>query len=86
MFYDSVIDSQDLRHLGTDELASALNGAKRRNLGDAWGWDRKNSAIDISPLVSSTLALYGAHKIPKRGSRVINPYELLSRNSVVTEV
>ena len=78
IFYDSVVDAKDLRHLGTPELAAALNGAKRRNLGDAWGWDRKSSAIDISPLVAATLALYGARKL-KKGSRVINPYELLAQ-------
>jgi hypothetical protein len=29
-------------------------------LADAWAWSRKNSATDISPLVASTLALWGA--------------------------
>jgi hypothetical protein len=27
-------------------------------LSDAWAWSRKSSAVDISPLVSATLALW----------------------------
>lgn len=51
---------QRLRHLGSAELASAIKGATRRPLGDAWAWSRKNSGTDISPLVAATLALWGA--------------------------
>jgi phage terminase large subunit-like protein len=51
-----------LRHLGTSELMTAIKGAKKRPLsgGEAWGWSRKNSAVDISPLVAVTLAWWGA--------------------------
>jgi predicted Fe-Mo cluster-binding NifX family protein len=44
-------------HLGSDELRDAIRGARSRPLGDAWAWSRKSSAVDISPLVASTLAL-----------------------------
>jgi hypothetical protein len=44
-----------LRHLDQPELNAALAGARKRPLGDAWAWDRKNSA-DIAPLVSYTVA------------------------------
>jgi hypothetical protein len=54
-----IIDQKRLRHLGTPEMVQAIKGAAQRNLGDAWGWSRKSSAVDISPLVSSTLALWG---------------------------
>jgi hypothetical protein len=57
-FYDHVMQEQ-LRHLGTPELADALKGATRRSLGEAWAWDRKKSTVDISPLVACTLALWG---------------------------
>lgn len=57
-FYDHVAQ-ENLRHLGTPELADALRGATRRQLGDAWAWDRKKSSVDISPLVACTLALWG---------------------------
>lgn len=56
-FVDAV--GQDtVRHLGTDELLAAVRGAAKRLLGDAWAWSRKSSAVDISPLVAVTLALW----------------------------
>ena len=47
-------------HLGSDELRDAVRGARSRPLGDAWAWSRKNSNVDISPLVAATLALGAA--------------------------
>lgn len=67
MIYDAV--EQDMvRHLGTSELRSAIMGAVERPLGDAWAWSRKNSTVDICPLVAVTLALWGSQthlKAPK---------------------
>jgi hypothetical protein len=57
-FFDAV-DQGELRHLGTSETTSALKGAAQRPLGDSWAWSRKNSSVDISPLVALTLALSG---------------------------
>jgi hypothetical protein len=54
------VEGEGLRHLGSGEVASALKGATRRPLGDAWAWSRRNSTVDISPLVACTLALFGA--------------------------
>ncbi len=51
------VAEKTVRHLGTDELDAAIRGAKPRPLGDAWAWSRKNSSVDISPLVAITLAL-----------------------------
>jgi phage terminase large subunit-like protein len=59
LLYDAV-ERKSLRHLGGPELASAIKGAAKRPLGDAWAWSRKNSHVDISPLVACTLALWGA--------------------------
>lgn len=64
MLYDDVEDEM-LRHLGTPELASAVRGAAKRPLGDAWAWSRKNSSVDISPLVAVTLARWGLGRVPK---------------------
>lgn len=58
LLYDMVKDA-GLRHLGTQELRAAIRGASTRPLGEAWAWSRKSSAIDITPLVACTLALYG---------------------------
>lgn len=56
-FFDAIEDGS-LRHLGQSELLSAIKGAAKRDLGDAWAWSRKNSTVDISPLVACTLALW----------------------------
>jgi hypothetical protein len=58
MFYDAV-DQRTVRHLGTPELVAALRGVVKRPLSEAWAWSRKNSTVDISPLVAVTLALWG---------------------------
>jgi hypothetical protein len=45
-----------LRHIGDLPLTVAVGGAKTRPIGDAWGWGRRLSTIDISPLCAATLA------------------------------
>jgi hypothetical protein len=55
-----MVKDQSLAHLGSAELRDAVLGAKSRPLGDAWAWSRKNSSVDISPLVAATLALGAA--------------------------
>lgn len=54
------VEEKTLRHLGSTELADAIRGSATRPLGDAWAWSRKNSGVDISPLVAATLALKAA--------------------------
>ena len=58
LLFDAVAN-QRLRHLGTAELLTALDGAVKRRLGDAWAWSRRSSSIDISSLVAVTLAHWG---------------------------
>lgn len=58
-FLIDVVNQDKLRHLAQPELRAAIKGAATRPLGDAWAWSRKNSHVDISPLVSCTLALWG---------------------------
>lgn len=53
-----LVSEKRLRHLGSSELLSAVKGATKRPLGDAWAWDRRDAAVDISPLVAATLALW----------------------------
>lgn len=55
----SLAENQAVRHRGEDEVRSALRGAAARPYGDSWLWSRKNSSVDISPLVADTLALWG---------------------------
>jgi hypothetical protein len=58
LMFDTV-DERGLRHLGGLELRQAVKGATSRPLSDAWAWSRRNSTVDISPLVAATLALWG---------------------------
>jgi hypothetical protein len=58
MFFDAV-DQDALRHLGTDELAAAVDGARKRHLSEAWAWSHKESESDITSLEAVTLALWG---------------------------
>jgi hypothetical protein len=55
-----VVEERGLRHLGGENLRSAVKGATKRPIGDgAYGWGRRNSLVDISPLEAGTLALWG---------------------------
>lgn len=58
-FYSDVVEAKSLRHLNDRSLFDALMGARKRKLGDAWAWHRRDSATDISPLVAVTLAWHG---------------------------
>lgn len=55
-FVDAVNDSESIRHLDQATLNTALAGAATRPLGDGQAWARRSSEIDISPVVSATLA------------------------------
>jgi len=51
-----------------------LAGAKKRTIGDAWGWDRKHT-VDISPLCASTFAVFGSQAPDnKAGLMNLNDY------------
>lgn len=59
-FFLDEVTQENVHHLGTPELYAAIRGAAQRTLGDSWAWSRKNSSVDITPLVSATLAVWGA--------------------------
>jgi phage terminase large subunit-like protein len=54
---DAVTQGTD-RHIDQPPLNIAIAGAKTRPLSEAWGWGRKVSGIDISPLVAVTEARF----------------------------
>jgi hypothetical protein len=56
--FDAVVTEQ-LRHLGQEQLDAAVAGAEVRQTGDVWLWDLKGSPLDIAPLRAATLALWG---------------------------
>lgn len=58
-FYDGTQEDW-LRHIDQPQLNAALGAARKRPLGDAWAWNRKNQSADITALVACTLALWGS--------------------------
>lgn len=71
-FYDGAME-QSFRHTDQPQVNVSLSTASKRPIGDAWGWNRKGEASDITPIVSATLALWGAQngsvKKPTRKNR-----------------
>ncbi|MBC8726050.1 hypothetical protein F6X37_32300 [Paraburkholderia sp. 31.1] len=62
-FFDAVMESAPrLRHTDQPQMNMALSVARRRPLAGAWAWNRKDSDSDITPVVSATLALWGAQR------------------------
>lgn len=58
-FYDAVMDG-GVRHLDQPLLNVALGSARKRRIGDSgFGWSRKDSESDITPVTAATLALWG---------------------------
>lgn len=50
------ISDKTISHRGEPALLAAVGGASRRAVGDGWKWSRKDSTVDISPLVAATYA------------------------------
>ncbi|MEU2106487.1 terminase [Nocardia sp. NPDC019255] len=59
-----------LSHADQDAVNAALEAARKRAIGTAggWGWDRVDESVVIHPIVSMTLALFGAEATKRRGS------------------
>jgi len=55
-FYDAVVEGR-VRHREQPELTAAVSAARKRPLGDAWAWARKDSVSEITTLISATVAL-----------------------------
>ena len=54
------VEAKSLRYRWTEPLDLAVQNAATRPLGDSgFAWSRKSSAVDISPLVACTVALFG---------------------------
>jgi len=58
-FYDGVLD-RSVIHTDQPQVNVALSLARKRPLAGGWAWNRKDAASDITPVVSHTLALWGA--------------------------
>jgi hypothetical protein len=79
-FYDyTLLDGETnpvLRHVGQASLTVAVSGATKRTMGTAgaWAWDRKSPAVDITPLVSVSLALWGRIVHGNKKEIVMDPF------------
>lgn len=61
MFFDAV-KRGEIAHTGQVELEEAVSGAQFKFVGDSlFKWARSNVAVDISPLVAVSLALFGVN-------------------------
>lgn len=58
-YFDCVMDGS-LFHADQPQVNVALSVATKRPLAGGWAWNRKDAASDITPIVSQTLALWGA--------------------------
>lgn len=68
-FYDLVVNG-NLLHANQPDLNQSVMNAKKRAIGDAFGWSRKSNNGDITPLVACTLAVFGLQSKRKpRGRR-----------------
>lgn len=56
-----------LSHTGQAQLTAAVEGARRRPIGDAglFAWDRRDGSVFAAPLVAATLAGFGAVTVGK---------------------
>ena len=61
-----------LTHVGQPQLDAAVAGARKRPIGEAgaFGWDRRDGAVFVAPLVVSTLARFGALTAGRTGRAV----------------
>lgn len=55
----AAVNEDELRHTGAVDLQASVCAGKKRDLADAWAWDRKDRTSDITQLVAVTLALHG---------------------------
>jgi hypothetical protein len=65
-YYSAVVPrggaESTLVHKNDPTLTAAVAGAEQRFVADLWAWDKRNSAVDITPLVASTNAVWGYYK------------------------
>lgn len=68
-FYD-LVQSGQLVHFDNKDLRVAVDGARKTKRGEtAWTWSRKESTVDISPLVAVTVAASLLGKPPEVGEK-----------------
>lgn len=66
-FFDAVF-AADVIHRNEQSLNRAVVNVRKRSVGEAWAWARKDAATDITPLYAATLALWGHRTYGRRGA------------------
>jgi hypothetical protein len=64
-FVDMVKDRRLAHYTGHDDhklLDVAVEAGRKRTVGEAWAWHRRDTSVDISPLVAATLAVFGVSR------------------------
>ena len=56
--FQEAVKSKTVAHVGQGELDMALTHARTRYTGETETWDRRDQAVDISPLVACSAAFY----------------------------
>lgn len=64
----------DIVHIDQRDLNEAVAGADKRPVGDKWGWAKRSSATDITPLVAATLAAWGYRKVLFEKPKAVTPW------------
>ncbi|CAM5529173.1 hypothetical protein SALBM135S_00846 [Streptomyces alboniger] len=72
-FYDAVAASR-IVHLNQAPLTTALAGARKRDLGEAWAWARRGVGVDITPLVGVTNARWGLFAEVEEPEEEVEPW------------
>lgn len=66
LFFD-LSGEHKLRHIGKEQLTDAVSAARIQPMSESlWKWKRKHSLADISPLVATSLAVLGAHRLLRK--------------------
>lgn len=72
-FYDAVAAGR-IVHLDQAPLSTALAGARKRDLGEAWAWARRGVGVDITPLVGVTHARWGLFVEVEEPEEEVDPW------------
>lgn len=70
-FYDGVMNGK-IRHLDEPELNAAVASSTKRAISDAWAWERRDPAVDPTPLTAVTLAMHGVLTYVEQGALFID--------------
>ncbi|MEQ3835300.1 hypothetical protein [Lawsonella clevelandensis] len=57
LFYD-LVAAGEVKHRSQPVLDAAASVARVKPVGDAWVWDRKNTPVDVAPLVAANAAVW----------------------------